>query len=549
MQRVILPVLMLSAASLALSQSADSRPKFVAADVHAAPAGVLAMRSIPVHDGRYELRNATMVNLVRTAYGFDADKVVGGPSWLEMDRFGIVAKLSGETSPDDQKLMLQSLLEDRFKLLVHKETKPLPGFALAAAKRPQLKPAAGSEETGCKPQSSSGPAPQGGAMLMMGSPNGTTTTIALGPGMTITYNCRNITVAAFAKGLSGMFGSNIGTSPVTDETALEGAWNFDVSFSLSLNGMLGGPDSAERVTLAEALEKQLGLKLVDRPIPTPVIVVDSVNRTPTDNPPDLATILPPLPPPTQFDVASVKPTDPSSNAGRIQVQQGRFTAQGQPLSMLLILAFRDPDTLRTAQIVGQPGWASSRRFDITAKAPPDAAPLDMFSAALPVRALLVERFKLAYHTEQQPATAYILKAAKPKMKKADPASRSSCKRSAAPAGSPGGSQLITCQNITMAQFADSLTGNAIGLNGPVSDGTGLEGGWDFTVNFNLGQMVARPADAAPPTAGAPTAAEPTAGYTIAEAVEKELGLKLETTKKPQPVIVIDHLEEKPTEDQ
>jgi len=110
---------------------------------------------------------------------------------------------------------------------------------------------------------------------------------------------------------------------------------------------------------------------------------------------------------------------------------------------------------------------------------------------------------------------------------------------------------MTCQNITMAQFADWLSSNGIGLSGPVSDATGLNGAWDFslTYSFAMPAALARGVETGPPGGDLPAAAEPTAGYTLFEALEKQLGLKLETTKKPQPVIVIDHLEEKPTEDQ
>jgi len=55
--------------------------------------------------------------------------------------------------------------------------------------------------------------------------------------------------------------------------------------------------SAERVTVADAIDKQLGLKLEPRQIPTPVLVVESVNRTPSANAPDLAQVMPPIPRP------------------------------------------------------------------------------------------------------------------------------------------------------------------------------------------------------------------------------------------------------------
>ena len=106
--------------------------------------------------------------------------------------------------------------------------------------------------------------------------------------------------------------------------------------------------------------------------------------------------------------------------------------------------------------------------------------MDMEAVTPMMRALLVDRFKMTYHTEERPASAYSLVAAKPKMKKADPDSRTFCKNSNAPPGAPPGSRVLTCQNITMAQFADRLQNLGPGMNWPILDATGIEAGWDFT---------------------------------------------------------------------
>ena len=168
-----------------------------------------------------------------------------------------------------------------------------------------------------------------------------------------------------------------------------------------------------------------------------------------------------------------------------------------------------------------------------------------------LRALLVDRFKMTYHTEQRPVTAYSLAPAKPKMKKADPASRTSCKNPNPSAGTPPGSRVLACQNITMAQFADRLQNMTSELSWPVLDATGMEGGWDFTLtysmNFPVMALAGRGGGDAGQPGSAPAAADPSGGYTLFEAVEKQLGLKLEAQKRPMPVIVIDHIEQKPTE--
>jgi len=524
----------------------DMRPKFVAADVHATPVGAMdvlsrdRLRTIPVHADRYELKNATMVDMIGIAWGFQNDKIVGGPNWLEMDRFDVTAKLPGDTSPDYQKRMLQTLLEDRFKLVVHKDTKPVPGYALTAVGKPALKAANGSEKSGCGPSSAPGGIASWGSV-----DGGPTVNYTIGPGSTITYNCRNVTMDAFVQGLRSMMGTNLGPGPVLDETGLKGAWNFDLSWTLDFVYMPPGSSPVARVTFLDALDRQLGLKLEERQVPAPALVVDGVNRTPTANALDLDRVMPPIPPLTRFEVASVKRSDPGSTRSGFRIQPGgRLTMEGFTMDNLFQFTFSG------GQIEKMPNWAGSDRFDIAAKTPPGAEPLDRTNLGSPLLTLLKDRFRLAYHTEQRPGNAYVIEAAKPKMKKADPASRSWCKRDMAPYGSQGKSIRFACQNITMAQFADWLEINGIGLTSRlVSDGTGLNGTWDFTLIYNPEMSSPMPpaADGASPSGGVPTASDPATGYSIFEAFERQLGLKLETTKGLRPVVVIDHIEEKPVD--
>jgi uncharacterized protein (TIGR03435 family) len=539
---------------LAFSQSADAPPRFEAADVHvSAKIQNPFVRTSPVRGGRYEIKYATMVDLIHTAYGFDTNKILGGPSWLEMDRFDVIARVPADSTPDTQKLMLQSLLADRFRLVVHKDTKPLPAYALVAGKKPQLKEAEGTEESGCKP-ASSGSGPDGmrimvGAAVMGGAVGGSPQTLTLGPGGTIQYACRNMTMKAFTEGLRNMMGASLGPNPILDETGLTGRYNFDMRWSMIF---APGMESGDRVTIFEAVEKQLGLKLEERQVPTPVMVVDSVNQKPGDNPPGTADVLPTIPPPTEFEVASIKPADPAGRGMRFQTQAGGgLNVQGMPLRSLVSQAFsiNGPD-----QLVGLPGWADTERFDIIAKAPSEgsASPaMDREAMAPMLRALLVERFKMTYHTEDRQLPAYTLTGSKSKMKKADPASRTSCKDVPPPPGAPPFTRVMTCQNITMAQFVDRLRNVVPDLSLGVADATGIEGGWDFSLtfsmNFGVPMMMARGGGDLVSAGGSPAAPDPSGGLSIFEAVEKQLGLKLEKQKRSVPVIVIDHIEQKPTE--
>src|SRR4051812_32990371 len=130
MNRVIAATLWSAlAAGMAFAQTPDALPKFEAADVHVSPKSQNQFpRPSPVRAGRYEIKTASVADLIRLAYGFDMDKIVGGPSWLELDRFDVVGKVPADSTPEMHKQMLQSLLTERFKLVTHKDSRPLPTY-------------------------------------------------------------------------------------------------------------------------------------------------------------------------------------------------------------------------------------------------------------------------------------------------------------------------------------------------------------------------------------------------------------------------------------
>ena len=150
MKRALTYLVLLSGAAFA--QSTATAPKFSVADVHPSPPSSMPVVKGPFYgDNRYELRYATMVDLIHTAYGMDPERVYGGPSWLEFYRFDILAIAPPGSTPESRKLMLQSLLADRFKLVFRRDMHPLPAYALSLAKGgAKLKEADGSGEHGCK---------------------------------------------------------------------------------------------------------------------------------------------------------------------------------------------------------------------------------------------------------------------------------------------------------------------------------------------------------------------------------------------------------------
>jgi uncharacterized protein (TIGR03435 family) len=538
-------------AGAAFCQSPDAA-KPPLADVHVAVRtnanGNQFLRPNPPRGGRYELRNATMLDLVRIAHDFEADKVLGGPSWLEMNRYDVIIQVPANATPDAANAALQAVLADRFKLVFHKETKSLPIWVLTAGKKPLMKEADSDGATGCHPHTESAPATPGsgaGGLFTM-SPDGKVTMMTFGPGQTLLYNCRNVTMEAFATSIRGMVGNGIDTN-VLDETSLKGKWNFDLKYSFNFAIMSNASD--DRISFPDAVEKQLGLKLEQHPNPTPVLIVDSVDEKPSANPPAVAEALPPPKLPAEFEVADIKLSDPGAMFGRTANQPGgRFISSGMPLSSVINNALMAPSR---DQVVDMPKFADSVKYDITAKA--DVEPgtnLDAETTAPMLIALLKERFGLKYHTEERSLPAYSLMSVKPKMKKADPASRTSCRNVNAPPPAPPGSVEMTCHNTTMAQFVEQLRlYGGQGFSIQPLDATGLEGGWDFTLSWNrrAGMNLGPPRPAEGTGDATATAADPDGGLSIFEAIDKQLGLKLEMQKRPVPVFVIDHLDEKPTD--
>jgi uncharacterized protein (TIGR03435 family) len=518
--------------------------RFEIADVHVSP-----HRTFPFSDGgslhgdRYVLRQTTMLDLIANAYGLDPSNVQGGPSWLEMDRFDIVAKAAPKTTQKGLKLMLQPLLKERFNLVTHTGTAPVPAYVLSVKPdgKPKMTESDGTGETTCTPDTEpKNPKPDVPFFIMV--------------------KCHNMTMETFAEVLRQFAGGYL-NKPVVDSTGLKGGWDFE--FKWSPAGLLKKA-GADGISIFDAMDKQLGLKLDLLTAPRPVMIVDSVNRQPTPNPPGIEKILP-TPPVPQFEVATIKPSKPDE-AVNARINGGQVNVQNLPLKFLITFGW-DLNPNDNEMLVGAPKWLDSAKWDILAKAPtetisnagPTRPPIDIEDLRQMVRQLLTERFQMKTHMEDQPLTAYTLIAVNPKLKKADPTSRTKCTEGPGPDGkdpriaSPVLNRLLTCQNVSTAQMGEIFQRQAAGfIYSPVKDGTGLTGGWDFTLSFSSIDMVkgsaAASGDAAANgTAASGTAAEPNGALSFFDAVNKQLGLKLEKEKRPVPVLVIDHMEEKPTE--
>jgi uncharacterized protein (TIGR03435 family) len=204
-----------------------------------------------------------------------------------------------------------------------------------------------------------------------------------------------------------------------------------------------------------------------------------------------------------------------------------------------------------------PKWLEETRFDLTARAfattsPDNQAQLDEDRIRLMLRSLIVERFQMKFHMEDRPMPAYNLVADQPKMTKADPAKRTRCFEGLPP-GSPAAARpqpftrQVTCQNVSMDQFGQLLPSIAGGYTrARAIDMTGLPGGYDFTINFStIGQVQGPAPGAASEGTGLPL--DPTGALPLPDAARRQLGIRLEETKRPLPVMVIDSISEKPTD--
>jgi uncharacterized protein (TIGR03435 family) len=240
---------------------------------------------------------------------------------------------------------------------------------------------------------------------------------------------------------------------------------------------------------------------------------------------------------TEFDVAEIRPSGPNTNE-EFNMSNGRVQARGISLKDLITFAYDVEDD----GVKGGEKWLDSEHFDISAKTAPTASE---HTLRIMLRTMLTERFGLKVHPDTQPVSVYALTAVKPKLKDADPAERATCQlRNVSAARS------FTCTNVTMAQFAERIRRvPAANLDHPVVNMTELKGSYDFTLEWAPPRRTNRPeaAAASGESTAIPSAADPTRGLTFFEAVERQIGLKLTARKHPMMVVVIDHIERKPSE--
>lgn len=490
---------------------------------------------------RYTVRQATMLDLIATAYNLDSGNVQGGPSWLDWDRYEIVARAPATTSKADLRLMLQSLLKERFNLVAHNGSAPMPAYVLRAQSgKVKLKESDGTGDPVCDPQMTQPDQSQGAIRQ-------------------IVVACHHESMEKFAEDIHDMAGGYL-TKPVVDSTDLKGTYDFTLTWTP--RGLLGAA-GAQGISVFDAVDKQLGLKLALETAPRPVLTVDRVDETPSANPLDIASRFPALPP-AQFEVATIKPSKPDTQPmGRIN--NGVVDVHGLTVKQIISFAW-DLNPIDSEAIVNAPKWLDQDKFDIVAKistddtgdAAPKAPQFDNAQLQQMLRALIEDRFKMKDHWEDRPVTAYTFKAVSPRLTKASPSTRTHCEEGPGPNGKDlrlGNTMInrqVFCQNVTLEQLGILLPSLAFGyIYHPVADGTGLQGSYDVTFAFSsvdrtLAPPPPRTASAQQNNNSGALAADPSGALSLFDAFRNELGIKLDKEKRSMPVFVIDHIEEQPT---
>ena len=254
------------------------------------------------------MNGAQIQTLLQLAFGVEPDRITGAPDWVRSSRYEIEAKVKPEDAPklaklnmDQKRAMMLPLLQERFGLKYHHESRELPIYALVVAKGgPKLTPSKPGEDRpgpeGSAPSrgdriATGGPSAGSGPLTRPDGPPGPGNRAIVGEGMRMSsggIQSRGGNTAFLAHVLSGTLGRT-----VVDKTGLTGSYDFSLNWTPDQNmrnglgGAQGGQpeDAAADATgpsLFTALQEQLGLKLESQKGAVDVIVIDHIDL-PSEN--------------------------------------------------------------------------------------------------------------------------------------------------------------------------------------------------------------------------------------------------------------------------
>jgi uncharacterized protein (TIGR03435 family) len=236
-----------------------------------------------------------------------------------------------------------------------------------------------------------------------------------------------------------------------------------------------------------------------------------------------------------FDVATVKANKSGDTNGMLRrLPGGRLTATNMPLRPMITFAYQ----LAGYQLVGGPSWIDSARYDVVAKMDGNPLPAAPGAGADPMqialRNLLADRFKLKVHRETRELDIYALVMLRPGTPGPSlTPTKQDCAAAAAAmqrGGIQGGPGRLKFGGLPTASFAQAFSGPSGRM---VVDRTGLTGSWDFELNYAPDQRSQAQAGNAAADPDLPS---------FFTAIQEQLGLKLESTKGPVDVVVIDSID-------
>lgn len=239
---------------LAGGASAQTAPAFEVASIRVAQstAGREGMHGMPAsirtEPGTVTMRSASFRTVVRWAYNV-VDFQVTGPDWIDQQRYDIVAKSASAASEEQMRLMMQTLLADRFKLTSHRQTKEAQAWVLSVGKNgPKFKESASEGESSIVPDQ------------------------------------KRMSIAVQRTQVSQLvdFLAPILRAPVLDETGLKGRYDITIAVDKYI------PDHATAIAdmvsvIATGIQQELGLKLEQKKMPVEFVVVDRAEMTPAEN--------------------------------------------------------------------------------------------------------------------------------------------------------------------------------------------------------------------------------------------------------------------------
>jgi uncharacterized protein (TIGR03435 family) len=229
--------------------------------------------------GSVQCNNATLKTILMQAYGVKAYQVEG-PAWLESEHYDVMAKIPEGVAVEQVAAMMQALLAERFKVVLHKDSRMLPAYDLTIAKGGIKMKEVDAAEVAAHAAGTAPPAPKAAdrnAMPALGS-----FTVRMSNSGARTERGK-MSMAQITNLLSNTVGR-----PVTDQTGLTGTYEMELTYmgdppALPGNAAVTPPADSPIATIFQAVQESLGLKLEPKKAPLDVLVIESANKVPTEN--------------------------------------------------------------------------------------------------------------------------------------------------------------------------------------------------------------------------------------------------------------------------